>query len=36
MVENVIQMKSEIMKNADMSLKNIMYAKRLYLESCYM
>ena len=26
---NVIQMKSEIMKNADTSLKNIMYAKRL-------
>ena len=30
MVENVIQTKSGIMMNIDMSLKNI-----LYLESCY-
>ena len=36
MVENVTQIKSGIMINIDVSLKRIIYVKKLYLESCYM
>ena len=34
--ENVIQINGKITINVDMSVKNIIYVKRLYLESCYM
>ena len=36
MEENVIQIKSGIVTNVDMSVKNLYVWKRFYLESCYM
>ena len=36
MVESVTQIESGISLNDDVSVKNIIYVKRLYLESCYM
>ena len=36
MEEIGIQINGEIMINVDVSLKNIMYLKKIMLESCYM
>ena len=36
MVENVIQIKSVIVINVDVSVKNIIYVEKVLSESCYM
>ena len=34
--KNVIQINVAIMINVDVSVKNVMYVKKLYIESCYL
>ena len=34
--KNVIQINVGIMINVDVSVKNVMYVKKLYIESCYL
>ena len=36
MVESVIQIKSGMTTNVDVCVKNVIYGKKIYLESCYM
>ena len=35
MEENVIQVNVGITSNADVSVKDVIYVKNIYLESCY-
>ena len=36
MEENVIQINGGLTKNVDVNAKNVMYVKKICLESCYM